>query len=109
MLFVSHIDGLVQERCNSSALAMEFCLSCTNASTWPNWWIDTDTAYYINAYMNFHRKNNLYLYRFMKLQKFIKWYGKLSTTIQQISLHLSVFISAILETWDIYLSRGPGK
>ena len=25
-----YIDGLVQERCNSSALAMELCLSCTN-------------------------------------------------------------------------------
>ena len=25
-----HIDGLVQERFNSSALAMELCLSCTN-------------------------------------------------------------------------------
>ena len=25
-----HIDGIVQERCNSSALAMEICLSCTN-------------------------------------------------------------------------------
>ena len=27
-----HFDGLVQERCNSSALAMELCLSCTNPS-----------------------------------------------------------------------------
>ena len=25
-----HINGLVQERCNSSALAMELRLSCTN-------------------------------------------------------------------------------
>ena len=41
-----YIDGLVQERRNSSALAMELCLSCTNASTYsgtnvvisvPNW------------------------------------------------------------------------
>ena len=29
---LSHIDGLVQERCHSSALAMELCLSCTNPS-----------------------------------------------------------------------------
>ena len=28
----SYIDGLVQERCNSSALAMELRLSCTNPS-----------------------------------------------------------------------------
>ena len=28
------IDGLVQERHNSSALAMELCLSCTNPSIW---------------------------------------------------------------------------
>ena len=27
-----YIDGLVQERCNSSALAMELRLSCTNPS-----------------------------------------------------------------------------
>ena len=29
-----HLDGLVQERCNSSVLAMEFHLSCTNPSIW---------------------------------------------------------------------------
>ena len=28
------IDGLVQERRNSSALAMELRLSCTNSSIW---------------------------------------------------------------------------
>ena len=27
-----HLDGLVQERRNSSALAVELCLSCTNPS-----------------------------------------------------------------------------
>ena len=30
---VPYISRLVQERCNSSALAMELCLSCTNPST----------------------------------------------------------------------------
>ena len=30
--FVIHIDGLVQERRNSSALAVELCLSCINLS-----------------------------------------------------------------------------
>ena len=29
-----HIDGLVQERCNSSALAMDLSLSCANPSIW---------------------------------------------------------------------------
>ena len=34
-----HIDGLVQERRNSSALAMELRLSCTNPSiSWTNVW-----------------------------------------------------------------------
>ena len=33
---LTHTDGLVQERCNSSALAMELLLSCTNPSIW--WW-----------------------------------------------------------------------
>ena len=31
-IFLDHFDGLVQERCNSSALAMELHLSCTNPS-----------------------------------------------------------------------------
>ena len=29
-LFIAHINGLVQERHNSRALAMELCLSCSN-------------------------------------------------------------------------------
>ena len=33
---VLHIDGLVHERCNSSALAMELRLSCINPSTCPD-------------------------------------------------------------------------
>ena len=37
MLVKLHLDGLVQERCNSSALAMELCVSCTNASALPQW------------------------------------------------------------------------
>ena len=32
-----YIDGLVQERHNSSALAMELCLSCTNPSVYSDW------------------------------------------------------------------------
>ena len=35
----SHLDGLVQERRNSSALAMELCLSCTKPST-QHWYFD---------------------------------------------------------------------
>ena len=31
--YTIYIDGLVQERCNSIANALEFCLSCTNPST----------------------------------------------------------------------------
>ena len=34
MLDMKHIDGLVQERRNSSALALELRLSCMNPSTW---------------------------------------------------------------------------
>ena len=34
IVFLGYIDGLVQERRNSSALAMELHLSCTNSSTW---------------------------------------------------------------------------
>ena len=35
MFYESHYDGLVQEISNSSALAMELRLSCTNPSIWP--------------------------------------------------------------------------
>ena len=31
---MTQLHGLVQERRNSSALAMELCLSCTNPSSW---------------------------------------------------------------------------
>ena len=34
IIYTIHIDGLVQERCNSSALAMELHLSCINPSIW---------------------------------------------------------------------------
>ena len=35
-------DELVQERCNSSALAMELCLSCSNPSKQAITWTNTD-------------------------------------------------------------------
>ena len=31
---IQYIDELMQERRNSSALAMELCLSCINSSIW---------------------------------------------------------------------------
>ena len=34
---IQHINGLVQERCNSSALTMELHLSCTNTSIYPSY------------------------------------------------------------------------
>ena len=34
MLSTKHIDGLVQERRNSSVLAMELRISCINPSIW---------------------------------------------------------------------------
>ena len=39
----AHIDGLVQERRNSSVLTMELRLSCTNPSTY--WQSDTKVLY----------------------------------------------------------------
>ena len=39
-----YINGLVQERRNSSALAMELRLSCTNPSIWPQHFIDVLTT-----------------------------------------------------------------
>ena len=47
---IEHIDGLVQERRNSSVLAMELPLSCTNPSTWST---DALPSYSINK--NFHK------------------------------------------------------
>ena len=37
-IYFLHIDGLVQERCNSSALAMELRLSCINSSIYVLQW-----------------------------------------------------------------------
>ena len=34
-----HFNGIVQERCNSSALAMELCISCTNLLIYYLIWI----------------------------------------------------------------------
>ena len=39
-----YIDGLVQEICNSSALAMELCLSCINL--WIYMWHKEERLYY---------------------------------------------------------------
>ena len=38
-IFKPYFDGLVQERRNSSALALELHLSCTDPLIWHNWWI----------------------------------------------------------------------
>ena len=35
-----HLHGLVQKRRNSSSLAMELCLSCTNPSILYQWWLN---------------------------------------------------------------------
>ena len=43
----AHLNGLVQESCNSSALAMELHLSCTNPSRW----------YHSNDVMRIHVQN----------------------------------------------------
>ena len=40
----NNIDGLVQERRNSIANALELCLSCTNPSKWP-WVAERDLNY----------------------------------------------------------------
>ena len=45
VLTKDHIDGLVQERCNSSALAMELYPFCTNPLTW-SW-----CMFYFNNYV----------------------------------------------------------
>ena len=42
-----HIDELVQERCNSSAIAMELHLSCTNRSIWYTNLLWHDEALYL--------------------------------------------------------------
>ena len=41
VLIKLQIDGLVQERHNSSVLEMEWRLSCTNSSKWYLWWHKT--------------------------------------------------------------------
>ena len=48
VICTGYIDGLVQERCNSSTLAMELHLSCTSLLIW--WWNDWYIVYAIDVY-----------------------------------------------------------
>ena len=64
--FLSYIDGSVKERCNSSALAMELRLSCTNPSkyspqntksrlnTFNCWWPGATGSQCISRYLKYH-------------------------------------------------------
>ena len=52
MVLNHHIDGLVQERRNSSALAMELRLSCTNPSICAVVVIDVDFNWKTLKWMN---------------------------------------------------------
>ena len=45
-----HIDGLVQERHNSSALAVELCLSCTNPLIWASWSLNSPVTCLFNNF-----------------------------------------------------------
>ena len=47
-----HIDGLVQEGCNSSVFAMELCLSCTDPSIWNGSFFPP--VYCMVMYMSWH-------------------------------------------------------
>ena len=49
---IAHINGLVQERHNSSALAMGVNLSCTNLSIWINVSNNTSMVYFYPQYTN---------------------------------------------------------
>ena len=46
---LDHIDGLLQERRNSIALAMELRLSCTNPSIWLNYITINEKMIYIKS------------------------------------------------------------
>ena len=78
----TYCDGLVQDRWNSSALAMELCLSCTNPSIWSwetwyniSWWQTPQTGSRVIALtncvpqvkvqINIHCYNHRYLARFL--------------------------------------------
>ena len=61
-----HIDGLVQERCNSSALAMELRLSCTNPSIYQLTEIDE-----YNEITNIHQ-DLLWRYKACLTQRLVK-------------------------------------
>ena len=64
--FLSYIDGSVKERCNSSALAMELRLSCTNPSkyspqntksrlnTFNCWWPGATGSQCFSRYLKYH-------------------------------------------------------
>ena len=70
-----YIDGLVQERRNSSALAMELRLSCTNPSIWcyrSCWTLVWELAWRQHAIIQTHDLRLLY-YSSLSHDDVIKW------------------------------------
>ena len=55
-----HRWELVQERRNSSALAMELRVSCTNQSIWYSYWYDTKWFWECGINLTLHMLNNFY-------------------------------------------------
>ena len=57
---LAHIDGLVQERHNSSALAMELRLSWTTLSTWYMYWQCKISKLLSSISLNFNKRKCLW-------------------------------------------------
>ena len=54
------MDGLVQEKRNSNALAMELCLSYTNLSIWASWHLKSPaTQLFVQQHIQTKNKENI--------------------------------------------------
>ena len=64
-----YFEGLAQERRNSSALAMELCLSCTNPSSWSQYHI---IKWIFSWYCSYHKMK--YRVHHFHMYTYIKWF-----------------------------------
>ena len=88
-----HMDGLVQEKRNSSALAMELRLSCTNPSIW---W----TSIWCHVEISFKWKKEHWIRRHVNdNQCILTWWGKMSAKPAGLNTWGHVLM---IESWLFY-------
>ena len=112
MLTIWQFDGLVQERCNSIANAMELRLSCTNPSIWywncpPGPWFNIKMSSY--QYRKSHYGDKTIL-RPSYLHNGISYTGTMSSLywIRALDLSLAIDCCMVPASTDIFILTASG-